>query len=259
MKKRMLIAATGLVAGLALAVMPMAASGATECIPQEAYVETVDHPAVGEPTIDIPNPEYAPATEDTTTTVYVKWDWTDPQKEKNPPTIAPPANGWHEVGETNDVKGNTPDAILHQGNGNGSYFYFQSVTRTIPGTPAQGEPTITVENPDYIAPWVETIQHEAVVCETPGDDGEDPDEPEVPETPVVTPEAPQTTDDPVTTPQPPQEISTARPGTPQLAVTGASESPWIAATRLAGYFFAGVGLGYLVLRLGVWFLERKHD
>lgn len=195
------------------------------CTPSEAYTETVKHPAVGEPTILVENPDYVPATDGyfteevnpdyvpatdgyftteanpdyipatdpvTTLTGFMKWNWTK-QGKHGSPDGPPPGGGWHQVGITNDSKGNTPD-VIHKGNGKGSYFYYESVYETTPGTPAQGEPTIEVwhegtpavgeptvqvwiegtpaqgtplvevENPEYQAAWTEYVEHEAISC-----------------------------------------------------------------------------------------------
>lgn len=189
------IAAAFAVALTTALLVPTVASATEVCVPKDAWTETVEHPAVGTPTITIDNPDYVPATEGYYTTEenpdyvpatpdqtvadgFMKWNWTG--AKVGPQGQIPPAAGWHQVGVTNDSKGATPDTIIHQGNGHKSYFYFQSLYKVIPGTPAQGEPTIEVwhdgtpaigeptievENPDYVAPWTETIQHEAVVCE----------------------------------------------------------------------------------------------
>jgi len=203
---------TAFVAALGLATA--APAMATDCVPKDAWVEHIDHPAIGEPKITVDNPDYQPATPDTTKVVhhdaepdtttyihhdgtpdttevtgYMKWTWTAGHKQE--PTTAPPADGWHQVGITSDSKGNTPDTIIHQGGGYGSYFYFETQTKvvsgtpawdepvvtpgkpawdetvTVPGTPAVGEPTIEIDNPDYKPAWVEDVNHDAVVCESP--------------------------------------------------------------------------------------------
>lgn len=157
-------------------------------------------PAVGAPTITVEqeNPDYVPATEEQVVADgFIKWNWTAPQKDKKSPTSPPPGEGWHEVGHTNDSKGNTPDTIIHQGHGHGSYFYFQSVTKTIPGTPAQGEPTIwvTIPNPDHVPAsyipahtvWVPPVYTPPVGKPTITVDNPDyePGTPEIPGTPAV--------------------------------------------------------------------------
>lgn len=154
------ILAASLVTGIALP----ASAQTEECVPREAYTETINHPAVGEPTITVDNPDYVPGTpEQTVADGYMKWNWTGGGKSE--PSGPPPASGWHAVGKTSDTKGDTP-GVIHKGKGKGSWFYFEPLTKVIPGTPAQGEPTITVVNPDYVPPKTETIEHEAVTCDT---------------------------------------------------------------------------------------------
>ncbi len=50
---------------LAAMLIPVAATSASatyeECVPQDAWTEVIEHPAVGEPTILIDNPDYIPA------------------------------------------------------------------------------------------------------------------------------------------------------------------------------------------------------
>lgn len=125
--------------------------------------ETVHHDAVGTPTITIDNPDYQPAT-DAQPGSYDKFTW---KGNHGTPTAAPPGNGWHEVGPTSDVKGNTSDTILRAGGGN-SYFYFKTVKAPVAAQPAVGDPTVTITNPDYVAPFDEVIHHHDLV--SPGQD-----------------------------------------------------------------------------------------
>lgn len=53
---------------LAAALVPLGVSSASastyggeECTPSDAWVEVIDHPAVGDPTLTVPNPDYVPA------------------------------------------------------------------------------------------------------------------------------------------------------------------------------------------------------
>lgn len=182
MKK--LIATLGLSVALAFGGGTAAfATEGTDCVPSDAYDTVVHHDAVGTETI--PNPDYVAGTPDTTTyihhdgtpdttevTGYMKWNWTGGKKSQ--PAGPPPGDGWHQVGVTSDSKGNTPDTVIHQGNGNGSWFYFETQTKVTPGTPAWDEPVVTpgtpaigeptIPNPDYKAPWDETVHHDAVTC-----------------------------------------------------------------------------------------------
>ena len=142
-----------------------AAHAEIECIPQEAYTETVEHAAIGEPTVVIDNPDYVPAQpERENMKGYYKWVWTAPQKDKTPPTAPPPAQGWNRTGAEKACDGE-PDTIVHKGNGNGSYFYCESVIEVIPAKPEDGMPQIEVENPDYVPAWTETVEHPGQTCD----------------------------------------------------------------------------------------------
>jgi len=128
------------------------------------WTETVHVPAVGTPTVEIPNPDYKPAVP-AQQGVYEKWNWTAPHGD---PTVAPPAEGWHDVGVTSDTKGLTPDKIQHFGAGNGSWFYFTTITAPVKPQPAVGLPTITVDNPGYVPAHDNLVPHHDLV--TPGVD-----------------------------------------------------------------------------------------
>lgn len=104
--------------------------------PSEGYWATVE------------NPDYVPAVPETKVfDGYMKWNWTG-----GPLNYVPAAPGgtddwgWHQVGITNDSKGETPD-VVHQGNGKASFFYYESVYTVTPAIPEQGTPTTDV--------WVE--------------------------------------------------------------------------------------------------------
>ena len=91
------------------------------------YVPAVPStPAVGEPTLTIDNPDYVPAAEATYATEYLykqiitgKTKWLDSLTWN-------PGIGWYYAGETREVE-------------------------ATPATDAVGEPTIVIDNPDYIA------------------------------------------------------------------------------------------------------------
>jgi len=119
--------------------------------------ETVHHDAVGTPTITIPNPDYKPAV-DAVPGSWEKYTWTAPH---GTPSAPPPSAGWHDVGTTSDTKGSTTDTILNTG-GKG-YFYFLTLQAPVPAQPAVGEPTITVPNPDYVAPSDEVVHHKDLI------------------------------------------------------------------------------------------------
>ena len=66
--------------------------------------------------------------------VYEKFTW---HNSKVKPTTPPPGSDWKSSGTTSDSKGANPDQILHQGGGNGSYFYYKTVKAAVPGTPGK--------------------------------------------------------------------------------------------------------------------------
>lgn len=332
--------ATTLVAG-GLLLAPTAAS-ATEmdydsfgiCTPAEAHTETVDHPAVGEPTIIVDNPDYVaptytdawteqvpasytPAVGEPTIDVeqdnpdyveavaevpeishtdyhsekyivdvpgqdavyedqvtereYKQWHIFDGWQYKWFPADVDPG-WWIATGNVKTESVLVQDAIEEQGHMEHQTTHEQpggdwTVTGTekhitqeyVPGSPAQGEPTIwvTIDNPDYVAPvyvpahevehpavytppvgeeqievdnedyvaaWTETIEHEAVVCPI----VEEPtvDEPKV--------------DDPEPAVAPAPKIAAATDDVDKLATTG-SDVPWLAAV-LGGLLIGGGAL-----------------
>lgn len=126
-------------------------------------------PAVDGYSVEILNPDYIPESPEVTELVGImKWNWTGGPVSYTP--AAPGGTddwGWHQVGITNDSKGNALD-VVHAGNGKASYFYYEEVWETTPAVPAQGEPTIevwvdgtpavgeeTIPNPSYVAPYCE--------------------------------------------------------------------------------------------------------
>lgn len=137
MKKFMtLLGAIALAMGMS--VMMTAPASATEndtevCVPSEAWTETVEHEAVGTPTIEVDNPDYIAPTYEPAWTEHV-------------PAVYTPAVGTPTI----EVEVTNPD-------------YVPAVEPT-EGTPAVGEPTIQVEvnNPDYVEAWTEYKDHAAV-------------------------------------------------------------------------------------------------
>lgn len=181
--KKLLIAAAIAFGVLALVGAPSVAAASEECVPKDAWTETIEHPAVGNPTITIENPDYVPATEGhwVTDAKITKWVWVGGPVEVAPQSPVVDPTGWNNVGPTNDRKGrDNPDVVIQAsgGPGNADWFFYQTTQTWVPGTDAVGDPTIEVVNPDYVAPWTETIQHEAVTCE--------PTIPEQPDPRVVT-------------------------------------------------------------------------
>lgn len=130
-----------------------------ETIANPSYV-----PATEGHTVTTDNPDYLPATPEVTElTGIMKWNWTGGPIEYTPAAPGGTDNwGWHQVGITNDSKGDALD-VVHAGNGKASFFYYEGIYTTTPaqaeqgtptidlwveGTPALGEPFIA--NPDFI-------------------------------------------------------------------------------------------------------------
>lgn len=201
---------TVLVIGVVSWVWVIVASPAhAECVPADAWSETVEHGAQGDEFI--PNPDYRAAVDP----VPAVWANFSPNKKKGtfqgPPAYpSDPRGEWHVKGKIPGGHAG-PDGVYAKGDPSkgGNWFYRQAGA---PGQPAQGDPLIP--NPAYVPAWTEVIEHPAVVCMTPltpatpvERDGDEqvPDVPEVPETPdSVKP------DRVVVQPTAPSKVSTAR-------------------------------------------------
>lgn len=186
----------------------------TVCVPSEAWTEVVpdiQHPAVGEPTITVDNPDYVPAIP----AVWANFSPNNSQETFIGPPAYPtdPRGTWNDHGKLPPGQAG-PDGVYANGNPDkgGNWFYRQAAK------PAVGTPTITVPNPDYRPPYTEVvpdIEHPAVTCPPVLVDPEKPDVPVVPETPVQ-PEEPATPEETVTD-------NTPAPAEDQLAETGAED------------------------------------
>jgi hypothetical protein len=153
------LAALLVAAGIAFAA-PAANATPEPCVPSDAWTETIERPAVGEPTITVDNPEYVPGVPASTT-----WWNFSPNKDQGPlegaPTFPLDERGTWQGPHTEGGPGQDQTGVYQQGEGHGSWFYRENVAATDP----VGEPTMTIPNPDYVEPWTETIEHDAVVCE----------------------------------------------------------------------------------------------
>ncbi|MCL2454875.1 MAG: hypothetical protein FWD18_06180 [Micrococcales bacterium] len=183
------LAAAGVL--LALPAFATAAYAADDpCTPKDAWTETI--PAKGEPTIVVDNPDYLPgkAAEYTTVrhkavtemrTTYQRYSWVgggnvNPNETGSTPATHPgdwQANTTDRTGHENDPIG---EVFNPSGNENSSaWFFWTSETKKVvvtpawkeqvllyPAIPPQGEPTMTVDNPDYVP--ASEIKHEAVLC-----------------------------------------------------------------------------------------------
>ena len=164
-----------------------------ECEPTGAWVEVVNHPAIGDPTIIIdnpdyvpategyyatePNPDYVPATPDTTEVVhheavtvthwkYVKNGgpgevWLDYYQHGK---IKIDGDWYQATNKTKEVviKDAWDEEVLVPGNpAQGE----PTIEVWVDGVPAKGEPTIKVANPDHTPAWTELIEHDAIECE----------------------------------------------------------------------------------------------
>jgi LPXTG-motif cell wall-anchored protein len=203
------LAAVLLGGSLAVASVLPAAATYEECVPQEAWTEVtpdIEHPAVGEEFITIENPDYVPAVEEVSHIVHHEAVTETVHHEAVTHTEWKYSKhgGWGFIWVDND----TFKYIKGDGTGTdekpryGEFYERTQHTREVTDTeawdevvvvteawdekvidveaqPAQGEPTIEIENPDYVAAWTEDvpdIEHPAVICE---------------EEPVVAPANPQ--------------------------------------------------------------------
>lgn len=210
-------------AAVTLVYAPSATATTPECVPQDAWTETVEHPAEGEPTITIDNPEYEPAVEEVSHLVEhpaetkvvehaaeyrTEYHFAKFTREHSGQKVRGEIqwgswSAWtkwlpeqHTSWETSTTALGTPQPHAEWTEGNGQnrvYFERQwqaqhdGKTRQIKtkdawsetvvvreawtekvidveAKPAVGEPTIVVENPDYVEARTETIEHEAVTC-----------------------------------------------------------------------------------------------
>lgn len=286
------IAALALVGALSIA-FPSAASAA-ECIPQDARDEIVivvpakdEIPAVGTPTIVVANPAYVPATDgvpatgDPLITVpnpafipavdghwetapkLLKWVWTGGPTSTAPAASTVDPTGWKQVGDTNDRKGrDNPDTVIEAGGGYGDWFFYQTQRTWIEGTPAVGEPTMTLPNPDYVPAIPGTPASGEPTIEVPNPDYRPPVAPVPAETDIVHHDA-IICDAPSPAPAPSAEAVapvtaaavTARTVPAELAETGGELGGWllgISAILLIG----GVGCA---VSAGATRLHRKDD
>lgn len=198
------------------------------CTPSQAYTETIKHPAVGDPTLTVENPDYVPAQPGETVSLW--WNFS-PNNSQGPlegePAFPEDARGTWQGPHSDGGPGQDLTGTFQQGNGNGSWFHRE--TTVVPEIPAVGEPTITVDNPDYVPASTETIEHEAVICE------EDP--PVVVEPPAKPPV--------IGDPEVPETVAVEKTG---LAETGGSDK--------TGLIVFGVG----TLALGsLLFLLRRRQ
>lgn len=221
-----------LTAGLALVAGP--ASAAESCTPADAWQETIIDvpyesavPAVGEPTITIPNPDHVPAQPATpavgTPTVIV----TNPDYRPAVPEVTELSHTEYEYkwwgaqghgtkvwGVTapttrlNDVKEWTWTGYVYgtwKATGASKKIIDRAYVPAVPAqgepqievnnpdyvpatpeVPAVGEPTITVSNPDYVAAVPEVkeeshvVDHDAIVCDPEPTDTVQPTAPTLP-------------------------------------------------------------------------------
>jgi len=162
-----------------------AVTGTEPCVPQDAWTETIEHPAVTHVVhhdavtkdIKVADQRYA-------------WTPKGPVDESQDGPAAgstPLTDPDHWQANTSNYNGTDPlDEVFQEGRGNGgnnaSWFYWTSKTETVVVTPAYDETVV-----DHEA-YTETIEHPAVTCpETPTDNPTTPTEtPTVPsETPTV--------------------------------------------------------------------------
>jgi len=197
-------------------------------------VDVVHHPAVGEPRIEVTNPDYVPAVPGTDA-IWANFSPDDQQATFiGPPTYPTDARGtWHDHGQLSPGQAG-PDGVYANGNPDkgGNWFYRQAA---VPGTPAVGTPTIEIDNPDYVPAFDEDVYGP---CPTETATSEPTVEPTPTPTVTATP-TPEPTPSVTETPEPsatPTDSSTPEPvpthsnsSTPpaSLAETGVNSStPW---------------------------------
>lgn len=123
---------------------------APQIAPTDPTDEVIHHDAIGTPTIKVDNPDYVPATEGSPAVTKTQYEFkhiiTGKTRWEDDPKWNAQGNlnsiGWYKTGNTQTIE----------------------VTPAIPPTPAVGEPQIDAPNPDYVAPWDETVHHDG----TPG-------------------------------------------------------------------------------------------
>lgn len=166
--KRIITGAAALAVALALVAPTAALATSTdtpaECVPSDAiaaYTEVtpdIEHPAVGEPTITIDNPDYVPAVEEES---HIEHEFAFKKDHPNSPRWE--LEGWNADGNPQS------EGWLATGN--------TRVVIDVAGSDAIGEPTITVDNPDYVAAYIEDvpdIEHAAVPAVTCPPEEEEP-------------------------------------------------------------------------------------
>lgn len=269
-RKSIATAITAVVVGGGLALTSVLPASATECVPSEevpAWTEVVpdiEHPAVGEPTITVENPDYVPAVEyqpavygerplitpavEYQAAVYAteyefrhkllvwKTKWSeDPNwnAEDNEHSL-----GWYATGNTRQGRLISAEVPAQEA----VYGEAPLLSPEVPAQPAVGEPTITIPNPDHgpayteVTPDIEHPAIPAVVCEEePVEEPVVPVEPTEPEQPVAQPVAVQ----PVAA-----RVAAPTSGSEQLAETGAGP---VLPLALGGGLLAALGAGSLLL------------
>jgi hypothetical protein len=147
------------------------------CVPQDAWTETIVHPAVThEETVVVVDEEAWSETIPGTPAQH--YSWTGGRLDvDSPPTEVPPSDNWqanteqepHDNGQGNPAT--WVNASLHytaNSQGHASWFYFTEGTPdlVIDHPPVTHEETITVVDEEE---WTEVIEHPAVPCDPPVD------------------------------------------------------------------------------------------
>jgi hypothetical protein len=195
------LAITTIAAGSVLTINQAAQASDADCVPADAWTETIIV------TEAIPATEGTPAIPAVTETItgWQRYSWTGGPVETAP---AFPGAGWQAnvAGDPHGIGVEGAYFVSHGGSGKGDWFYLAATTETVvvspevpavPGTPAV--PAVT-----------DTVEHAAVVCEDP----EVPVDPETP--PTETPETPET---PTEQPETPDAPTTPVVHTPQAPTT----------------------------------------
>lgn len=176
--RKLLATLTGLCFLLASTVLLTAPASATECVPSDAWTETVEHPEVSheETTVVVDQEAYT----EVIPGVAEVWANFSPNKEHRPfdgpPTFPEDERGTWHVHEQIPGGHVGPDGVYQKGEGHGSWFYRQAGVeeQVIEHEAVTHEETVTVVDEEA---WTEVIEHEAVVCEEEPEEEEPTEEP----------------------------------------------------------------------------------
>lgn len=182
------LALTVILALVGVVSMTGASADPEECVPADAYTETIEHPEVSHVVHhEAVTHEETVVDQEATPEVWANWSPNHNQGPfDGPPAFPTDSRGtWHIH---NQIPGGHagPDGVYQRdnpGNGNGDWFYRHNMTPEVTHTVVVVDEEAYDETVVDEEAWTEVIEHEAVVC----DDEPPVDEPPVDEPPVVKP------------------------------------------------------------------------